>query len=41
MPTKKNAEIQSRDISVPRLAKKYGPINSRNTKTQDEIIRVI
>ena len=40
-PTKKNAESQSRDTSPPSLAKNDAPMNSRNTKAQDEIIRVI
>ena len=40
-PTKKNADSQSREISPPSLAKNDAPMNSRNTKAQDEIIRVI
>ena len=40
-PTKKNADSQSREISLPSLAKKDAPMNSRNTNAQDEIIRVI
>ena len=31
----------SREISLPSLTKKDAPMNSRNTKAQDEIIRVI
>ena len=38
---KKNAESQSREISLPSLTKKDAPMNSRNTNAQDEIIRVI
>ena len=40
-PTRKNAASQSREISPPSLAKNDAPMNSRNTKAQDEIIRVI
>ena len=40
-PTKKKAESQRREISLPSLAKNEAPMNSRNTNAQDEIIRVI
>jgi hypothetical protein len=38
-PTKKKADSHSREISLPSLTKKEAPMNSRNTKAQDEIIR--
>ena len=37
----KKADSHSRDISLPSLAKNEAPMNSRNTKAQAEIIRVI
>ena len=40
-PTKKKPASQSRDTSLPSLAKKDAPMNSRNTNAQAEIIRVI
>ena len=40
-PMKKNVDSQTREISLPSLTRKEAPMNSRNTKAQDEIIRVI
>ncbi len=40
-PVKKNADSHSRETSLPSLAKNEAPMKSRNTKAQDEIIRVI